>query len=223
MTNLDDAFLHPSKGSVYLSFFFRFFRWKHILYSKIDELVQNQNFESNSSFEKINKRRIILVEVIYVTAGFELIIEVEKLNRAFIAKMKFDSWRIVLLYYSLGNGQSRCDPTFFATLRAIETTRLGKKTSPLTNHHSCHDDRNTRLRIKTRTKENRSVLLRERLNKKSKERILRNLDEFRFLRVLRARVYTMECVDRNAHSCYPSRGDGLDSRFQGIATCRYEI
>lgn len=64
--------------------------------------------------------------------------------------MKFDSWRIVLLYYSLGNGQSRCDPTFFATLRAIETTRLGKKTSPLTNHHSCHDDRNTRLRIKTR-------------------------------------------------------------------------
>lgn len=139
--------------------------------------------------------------------------------------MKFDSWRIVLLYYSLGNGEwpvaLRSDVFCHATSDRDHSSR--QKKSPLTNHHSCHDDRNTRQRIKTRTNENRSVLLRERLNKKSKERILRNLDEFRFLRVLRARVYTMECVDRNAHSCYPSRGDGLDSRFQGIATCRYEI
>lgn len=95
--------IHQKDPSTFLSFFAS--SDGNILYSKIDELVQNQNFESNSSFEKINKRRIILVEVIYVTAGFELIIEVEKLNRAFIAKMKFDSWRIVLLYYSLGNGE----------------------------------------------------------------------------------------------------------------------
>lgn len=78
--------IHQKDPSTFLSFFASSDGNIFCTYSKIDELIQNQNFESNSSFEKINKRRIILVEVIYVTAGFELIIEIEKLNRAFHRK-----------------------------------------------------------------------------------------------------------------------------------------